>query len=143
VVLLLSILEETMVTLNGGGLKGEATSPPHDLILSIPVFLGIGLGITPTDRFPPLKPGEHFLFGAIFGLLIEIVIPGDLSIMLVGGAMGVYGYIMKAFPPENRVEGEIGAVGLLKRPLLTLLWGWAFIIVGAILGDTVYRIYIK
>ena len=132
-----------MVTLNGGGLKGEATSPPHDLILSIPVFLGIGLGITPTDRFPPLKPGEHFLFGAIFGLLIEIVIPGDLSIMLVGGAMGVYGYIMKAFPPENRVEGEIGAVGLLKRPLLTHLLGWVSVIVGAIFGDTVYRIYIK
>ena len=63
--------------------------------------------------------------------------------MLVGGAMGIYGYIMNAYTPENRVEREIGANGLLKRLLLTLLLGWAFIIVGAILGDTVYRIYIK
>ena len=45
VVFVLAIIEETIIYLNGGGLGGAALSLQHDLLLAVPVFLGIGVGI--------------------------------------------------------------------------------------------------
>ena len=44
-VFILAIIEETIIYYNGGGLGGAAKSLEHDLLLAVPVFVGIGIGI--------------------------------------------------------------------------------------------------
>ncbi|MFX0069777.1 MAG: hypothetical protein ACFFAO_01675 [Candidatus Hermodarchaeota archaeon] len=44
-VLILAIIEETIIYYNGGGLGGKAKSLEHDLLLAVPVFVGIAVGI--------------------------------------------------------------------------------------------------
>ncbi|WP_240703260.1 hypothetical protein [Thermococcus indicus] len=70
-VFLMALFEEPLVTLNGGGLGGRATSLAHDLTIAVPVFMGIGVGFYLAHRMVPMSRGEFFLFGALFGFSLR------------------------------------------------------------------------
>jgi len=86
-VFFLAIIEETVIYYNGGGLGGKALSLSHDLISTIPVFVGIGLGIYLSDKWLKLYNGEYFAVGATIGLIIEVFLTGNfMLIVFIGGA---------------------------------------------------------
>ncbi|AEK72847.1 hypothetical protein GQS_04730 [Thermococcus sp. 4557] len=137
-VFLMALFEETLVTLNGGGLGGRATSLAHDLTISVPVFVGIGTGLYLAHRIVPMSRGEFFLFGAIFGFFIEMVLNGAWSglVLLGGGAMGLYGMILSARTPVVERPAPLG----VKKVLIVMSLGTAFMLVGAVVGDTLWRL---
>ena len=137
-VLLMALFEETLVTFNGGGLGGKATSLTHDLTIAVPVFLGIGMGLYLAHRITPMTRGEFFLFGAIFGFFVEMVLNGAWSglVLLGGAAMGLYGMILSAYTPATDNPAPLNA----KKVLIVITLGTAFMLVGAVLGDTLWRL---
>ncbi len=143
-VFLLSIIEEVLIYFNGGGLGGEAESLTHDLILAIPVFVCIGIGVFVINRRIPLRTGEFFLLGAIQGFLIEIIFAGNiLFVWLFGGAvLGIYGSIMGSIVPTYETAIERSK----KKSALIMIIGSIFcffmVIVGAVVGDTLCNLII-
>ena len=141
-ILLLSVLEETLVFLNGGGLGGKAESLTQDLLLAVPVFLGIALGILVLNHWVPLSSGEIFVITSIQGFIIELVFSGNLILawFLGGPALGIYGMMMAAVSKEKPKEQE---ETLAKHVLIVLIVGTVLClggaILGAILGDTIYK----
>ncbi len=139
-VFILAIIEETIIYYNGGGLGGAAKSLEHDLLLAVPVFVGIGIGIYLLNLKRKLNPGEFFLLGAIQGFLIEIIFSGNIAFILIlgGGAMGIYGAMMACFAPAQEDN-----VKKLKQLIIDLLLGtilcFIFVIIGAIVGDNLYN----
>lgn len=105
-VFILAIIEETVIYYNGGGLGGKALSLSHDLISTIPVFVGIGLGIYLSDKWLKLYTGEYFAVGATIGLIIEVFLTGNfmLIVFIGGAAMGIQGALMVVAAPENEVD---------------------------------------
>ena len=141
-IFVLATLEETLVFLNGGGLGGKATSLTQDLFLAVPVFVGIALGILILDHWIPLTNGEIFVLGAIQGFLVELVISGNLALVwfLGGPALGIYGMMMSSFSKDS-VQDETKKS--LKYILIIFIVGsvlcYGGAILGAIIGDTLYR----
>ncbi|WP_238516210.1 hypothetical protein [Thermococcus gammatolerans] len=137
-VLLMALFEETLVTLNGGGLGGRATGLAHDLTIAVPVFVGVGTGFYLAHRMAPMSRGAFFLFGALFGFFIEIVLNGAWSglVLLGGGAMGLYGMILSAHTPVVERPSPLG----VKKVLIVTFLGTMFMLVGAVAGDTLWRL---
>ncbi|ASA76964.1 hypothetical protein CDI07_01160 [Thermococcus sp. 5-4] len=136
--LLMALFEETLVTLNGGGLGGKATSLAHDLTIAVPVFMGIGTGLYLAHRIAPMSRGEFFLFGALFGFFVEIILNGAWSglVLLGGGAMGLYGMILSAYTPGTNSPAPLG----VRKVLIVMALGTAFMFVGSVAGDTLWRL---
>ncbi|WP_246112240.1 hypothetical protein [Thermococcus aciditolerans] len=134
----MALFEETLVTLNSGGLGGKATSLAHDLTMAVPVFIGIGTGLYLAHRILPMSRGEFFLFGALFGFFIETVLNGAWSglVLLGGGAMGLYGMILSAFTPMVERPAPLG----VRKVLLVMSLGTVFMLAGAVAGDTLWRL---
>ncbi|WP_240913593.1 hypothetical protein [Thermococcus sp. JdF3] len=137
-VFLMALFEETLVTMNGGGLGGKATSLAHDLTMAVPVFIGIGTGLYLAHRILPMSRGEFFLFGALFGFFIETVLNGAWSglVLLGGGAMGLYGIILSAHTPEIENPAPLG----IKKVLIVMSLGTVFMLAGAVAGNTLWRL---
>ena len=139
-ILILAIIEETIIYYNGGGLGGKAKSLEHDLLLAVPVFVGIGVGIYLLHMKRNLNPGEFFVLGAIQGFLIEIIFSGNIAFIVIlgGGAMGIYGAMMACFAPAQ--EDNIKTT---KQLIIDLLLGtvlcFIFVLIGAIIGDNLYN----
>ncbi|MFX1444251.1 MAG: hypothetical protein ACFFHV_12625 [Promethearchaeota archaeon] len=139
-VFILAIIEETIIYYNGGGLGGMAKSLEHDLLLAVPVFLGIGVGIYLLHIKRTLNPGEFFILGAIQGFLIEIIFSGNIAFILIlgGGAMGIYGAMMACFAPAQEDNTKTS-----KQLIINLLLGsvlcFIFVLIGAIIGDNLYN----
>jgi len=137
-VLLMALFEETLVTLNGGGLGGRATSLVHDLTIAVPVFMGIGTGLYLSHHMAPMSRGEFFLSGALFGFFVEIVLNGAWSglVLLGGGAMGLYGMILSAYTPGTDSPAPLG----VRKVLIVMALEAAFMLAGAVAGDTLWRL---
>ncbi|TFG03199.1 MAG: hypothetical protein EU539_12485, partial [Promethearchaeota archaeon] len=86
-IFILAIVEETIIYFNGGGLGGKAESLEQDLMLAVPVFVGIAIGIFLMNLKNKLNPGEFFILGAIQGFIVEFLFLGDITtiIILFGG----------------------------------------------------------
>lgn len=140
-VFVLSLIEETLVFYNGGGLGGKATSLTQDLLLAVPVFLGIAFGILVLDKFTNLSSGEIFAIGSIQGFIIEIIISGNFYFawLLGGPALGIYGMMMAAL---HKNESSIKTKRSNKQTFAILTTGTILCltgaIIGAIIGDTFY-----
>jgi len=139
-VFILAIIEETIIYYNGGGLGGKAKSLEHDLLLAVPVFVGIGVGIYLLHIKRNLNPGEFFILGAIQGFIIEIAFLGNIvfAIILSGGAMGIYGAMMACFAPaqeDNRKTSNQLIINLLLGTIICFI----FVLIGAIIGDNLYN----
>lgn len=139
-VVVLAISLETPIYFIGGGLSGTAESLEHDLILTIPVYLGIGIGSYIVNWKRKMNPGEFFLLGGIMGFIIEIVLLGrfDLIWFFLGGVLGMYGAVNSVFSPaQDDNEKEF------KNILLNLFFGTIlcciFIVIGAFLGHFLYE----
>jgi hypothetical protein len=143
-IFVLAVLEETIIYYNGGGLGGKAKSLEQDLLLAVPVFLGIGIGIYLLNHKRKLNPAEIFIIGAIQGILIEIIFPGNIGFVLIigGGAMGIYGTMMACVSPKH--ENNIKSI---NKILIDLLVGtcicFIFVIIGAIIGDNLHTIFLE
>jgi hypothetical protein len=141
-VFLLAIIEETIIYYNGGGLGGKAKSLEHDLLLAIPVFVGIGIGLYLINLKKRLNPGEFFIIGSIEGFLIEIIFSGNITFILIlgGSAMGIYGTMMACFSPkyDNNIKSSRQIIiNIINGTLLCFI----FVIIGAIVADTIYNIF--
>jgi len=139
-IFILAIIEETIIYYNGGGLGGKAKSLEHDLLLAVPVFVGIGIGIYLLNLKRILNPGEFFILGAIQGFLIEIIFSGNIAFILIlgGGAMGIYGAMMGCFAPAQEDNMKTSKQLIIDLLLGTLLC-FIFVIIGAIVGDNLYN----
>ncbi len=138
----LAFIEETVIYFNGGGLGGRATSLAHDLVLAVPVFVGIAFGILILHIKRLLTPGEFFMIGAIQGYLIEIMLAGNIGLawFLGGPALGIYGSMMACFAPKAKVQDTSTHKILIDLILGTILC-FIFVILGAIIGDTIYTAF--
>ncbi len=138
-VFMLAIIEETIIYFNGGGLGGQATSIANDLILAVPVFVGIAVGILIIHIKRKLTPGEFFLIGAIQGYLIEILFAGNIGFawFLGGPALCIYGGMMACFAPKAKIQ-DISTKKITIDLLLGTILCFIFAILGAIIGDTIY-----
>lgn len=125
------------MTINGGGLGGRATSLAHNLTIAVPVFMGIGTGLYLAHRITPMTRGEFFLFGALFGFLIEIVLNSAWNdlILLGGAAMGLYGLILSSYTPVTDNPAPLNA----RKVLIVMTLGTAFMLVGAVIGDSLWN----
>jgi hypothetical protein len=143
VVFVLAIVEETIIYLNGGGLGGAALSLQHDLLLAIPVFLGIGAGIFILNLWKRLYSGEFFLLGAIQGFLVEIIFAGNfLDVWLFGGAaLGIYGAMMGALTPKTEENQRRSAQKTVLILVLGIIICFIGVIIGAIIGDNLYSVF--
>jgi hypothetical protein len=142
VVFVLAIIEETIIYLNGGGLGGAALSLQHDLLLAVPVFLGIGIGIYILHFWKKLYSGEFFLLGAIQGFIIEIIFTGNiLGVWLFGGAaLGIYGAMMGALAPKIEESHHRSAKSTILMLIAGIIICFVCMIIGAIIGDNTWRI---
>jgi hypothetical protein len=142
VVFVLAIIEETIIYLNGGGLGGAALSLQHDLLLAVPVFLGIGMGIYILHFWKKLYAGEFFLLGAIQGFIIEIIFTGNiLGVWLFGGAaLGIYGAMMGALAPKIEESYHRSAKSTILILIVGIIICFVCVIIGAIVGDNLYSI---
>ncbi|MGQ4914574.1 MAG: hypothetical protein ACP6IU_07455 [Candidatus Asgardarchaeia archaeon] len=138
-VLILAFIEETIVYFNGGGLGGKAVSLIQDILLAVPVFVGIALGLIILNHWMDLFAGEFFVLGAIQGFIVEIITAGNFGLMwfLGGPSLGIYGAMMAAVKKK-----EISGVATGKHFLLMLTIGTTLCFItavaGAIFGDTIY-----
>ena len=139
-VFILAIMEETIIYYNGGGLGGKAKSLEHDLLLAVPVFVGIGVGIYLLNMKRRLNPGEFFVLGAIQGFLIEIIFSGNIAFIIIlgGGAMGIYGAMMACFAPAQEDDTKTTKQLIINLLLGTILC-FIFVLIGAIIGDNLYK----
>lgn len=142
VVFVLAIIEETIIYLNGGGLGGAALSLQHDLLLAVPVFLGIGTGIYILHFWKRLYSGEFFLLGAIQGFIIEVIFTGNiLGFWLFGGAaLGIYGAMMGALTPKIEEHHHRSAKSTILMLIVGIIICFVCVIIGAIVGDNLYSI---
>jgi len=145
VIFLLALLEETLVYYSGGGLQGAALSLWHDLALSIPVFLMIGVGILLTNRIKKMNSGEVFLLGYICGFILEIILPGHffnpILIFLFGGAgAGFYSILYTALAPIPEEPPERNKIQTIKILLIGTIICFFCMVIGGIIGSTLYEI---
>jgi hypothetical protein len=141
----LAIIEETIVYYCGGGLQGAAVSLWHDLALSIPVFLMIGLGILLTNRIKKMNSGEIFLLGYISGVILEIILPGHffnlILIFLFGGAgAGFYSILYTALAPIPEITSERSKIQSIKILLIGTIICFLCMVIGGIIGTTLYEL---
>jgi hypothetical protein len=143
IVFVLAIVEETIIYLNGGGLGGAALSLQHDLLLAVPVFLGIGTGIYILHFWKRLYSGEFFLLGAIQGFIIEVIFTGNiLGVWLFGGAaLGIYGAMMGALAPKIEDHHHRSTRSTILLLIAGMILCFVGVIVGAIIGDNLYSIF--
>ena len=146
IVFVIALIEETIVYYSGGGLQGAAVSLWHDLALSIPVFLMIGVGILITNRIKKMNSGEIFLLGYICGAILEIILPvhffNPVLILLFGGAgAGFYSILYTAFAPINEIspeQPERKKVHTMKILLIGTIICFFCMVIGGIIGSTLY-----
>lgn len=147
IVFVIALIEETIVYYSGGGLQGAAVSLWHDLALSIPVFLMIGVGILITNRIKKMNSGEIFLLGYICGAILEIILPvhffNPVLILLFGGAgAGFYSILYTGFAPipENapKIASERNKIQTMKILLIGTIICFFCMVIGGIIGSTLY-----
>ena len=137
----------SIVYYSGGGLQGAAVSLWHDLALSIPVFLMIGVGILITNRIYKMTSGEIFLLGYICGAILEIILPvhffNPILILLFGGAgAGFYSILYTAYAPIPEISTEISPERTKVQTMKILLIGtiicFVCMVIAGIIGSTLY-----
>ncbi|TFG29738.1 MAG: hypothetical protein EU532_02525 [Promethearchaeota archaeon] len=143
-IFILAIIEETIVYYSGGGLQGAAVSLWHDLALSIPVFLMIGIGILITNRIKPMNSGEIFLLGLICGIIMEIILPGHffniiLIFLFVGAGAGFYSILYTALAPIPDMVLEHTKVQTLTILLIGTIICLICMVIAGIIGTTLYN----
>jgi len=146
IIFVIALIEETIVYYSGGGLQGAAVSLWHDLALSIPVFLMIGVGILITNRIRKMNSGEIFLLGYICGAILEIILPvhffNPVLVLLFGGAgAGFYSILYTAFAPINEISPERlerKKVHTMKILLIGTIICFFCMVIGGIIGSTLY-----
>lgn len=139
-VAVLGIIEETPIYYNGGGLNGTATSLVQDLFLTIPVFVLLGISIyLLKDKFA-LTSSDFFIYGSIYGVILELFIGGKLVYFyLFGGpALVIYGSMLATFAPKELINKKQNVNSYLKFIIIIIVM-FIFMIAGAIIGDTSYR----
>lgn len=145
IVFVIALIEETIVYYSGGGLQGAAVSLWHDLALSIPVFLMIGVGILITNRIYKMNAGEIFLLGYICGAILEIILPvhffNPVLILLFGGAgAGFYSILYTAFAPIPEISPERKKVQTMKILLIGTIICFICMVIAGIIGSTLYQL---
>ena len=149
IVFVIALIEETIVYYSGGGLQGAAVSLWHDLALSIPVFLMIGVGILITNRIKKMNSGEIFLLGYICGAILEIILPvhffNPILILLFGGAgAGFYSILYTAYAPipeiapESEIAPERNKIQSIKILLIGTIICFVCMVIAGIIGSTLY-----
>lgn len=142
-IFILSLIEETIIYYSGGGLQGAAVSLWHDLALTMPVFLMIGVGILLTNYIRTMKSGEFFLLGLICGIFLEIILPGHffniiLIILFVGMGAGFYSILYTAIAPVPETYVEHTKIQSLRIILMGTIICIICMIFGGIIGTTLY-----
>ena len=139
--LILAVIEESIIYFNGGGLSGGATSLAQDLILAVPVFVILGVSLfLLKDKFL-LTASDFYIYGSIFGLFIEIILGGKIAfVFLFGGpALFIYGSMLATFAPKTINTAKENQINLYRKILFILIVMFLFMLTGAIIGDTVYK----
>jgi hypothetical protein len=147
-IFILAIIEETIVYYSGGGLQGAAVSLWHDLALSIPVFLMIGIGILITNHIKMMNSGEIFLLGLICGIILEIILPGHyfnilLIILFVGAGAGFYSILYTALAPIPEIISEHTKIQTIKILLIGTIICFICMVIAGIIGTTLYNLTIS
>ncbi len=147
-VFILAIIEETIVYYSGGGLQGAAVSLWHDLALSIPVFLMIGIGILITNHIKTMNSGEIFLLGLICGIIMEIILPGHffniiLIILFVGAGAGFYSILYTALAPITEMIPQHTKIQSIKILLIGTIICFICMVIAGIIGTTLYNLTIS
>ncbi len=138
---ILAILEESIIYFNGGGLSGTATSLTQDLVIAVPVFVFLGVSLFILSKYLGLDSSDLYIYGSLFGFLIEILIGGKIVLFyLFGGpALVIYGSMIATFAPKRINENKIQYMNSYLKILIVLIVMFIFMILGAIVGDTAYR----
>ena len=147
-IFILAIIEESIVYYSGGGLQGAAVSLWHDLALSIPVFLMIGIGILITNHIKMMNSGEIFLLGLICGIILEIILPGHyfnilLIILFVGAGAGFYSILYTALAPIPEIIPERTKIQTIKILLIGTIICFICMVIAGIIGTTLYNLTIS
>lgn len=143
--ILLAILgmgEEVLVYYNGGGLNGTATSLQQDLLLVIPVFAGLGITLYISAIFFDLVASDFYVYGSIYGWLLELVIGGKLIYFyLFGGpALVIYGSMLAVFAPKIPRRNSKLHIHKVLEILFILVLMFIGMITGAIVGGMIYSL---
>ena len=78
-ILFMSLFEEYMAYSVGGGLHGKATSLAEDWIMSVPSFVGLGIGSLLARNILGANREDVYLGGAITGVTVEVLLSFLLS----------------------------------------------------------------
>ena len=130
-----------MIYYTGGGLGGKALSLKHDLLVAVPVFFGIGLGIYLLHFKFEITKSEVFLIASLIGLIVEF----NAGLMLAIPGMYFYGSMMAAGSwIVSDSEGDTSknlhsSSKTLVIVVLGLIITAIFMLLGAIVGDNLYK----
>ena len=138
-VIFLATILETIIFFNGGGLGGNAKSLAHDLIVTLPVYFGIGLGAYVLNSKRKLNPGEFFIIGGLTGVLVESFIGGALGLMIFffGGVVCMYGVVNATFSPQQQ-DNQKSLKTALIHIILGILLSVIFLLIFGIIGNVIY-----
>lgn len=140
-VLVLAVLEETVIYYNGGGLGGTATSLTQDLIHAVPIFVFLGIALFSLKNKFQLTASDFYTYGSIYGFFIEIIIGGKIAFFFLfgGPALFIYGSMLAAFAPKTLNTEKESKINVFLKIIIILIVMFTFMLAGAILGDTIYK----